>query len=275
MASIFCDHYARNTKLGNSEEIYVPPAEHLELGSQFDYLDTCWKQKRNFQCFNTAFLPQNVNKNRFNNILPYDDNLLPGPYINASPIVVGEKTYIATQAPMPSTFSDFYSMLIREDCSSIVCLTTSQLDDYWSSICISSKEYYSQNLYTKSLILTERILRVTSEGKSKEVVMYHYQGWPDGRSPNFKEFCFFRNHVSKNSPSGNVVVHCSAGVGRTGTYIAIEKILDSVVTGEILLDKNNDLSIYSVTNQLRSLRYGSVSTHCQYIFIYDYIMSKL
>lgn len=256
--------------------------------------------------------PENRNKNRYKNILPFDEtrvilkdsdpNALGSDYINANyirwrydesigcpdlPNEPSNKTYIATQGCLPSTIPDFWQMVWQENCRVIV-MTTKETERgknkcarYWPEQGCT-KEYGKsklKNLIESSNIhYTLREFLVSMEGcpGERKVYHYHFQAWPDHGVPadpgcvlNFlhevnKRQESLAQELPANHPPGAILVHCSAGIGRTGTFIVIDMILDQ-------LKKNGldcEIDIQRTIQMVRSQRSGMVQTEAQYKFVY-------
>ncbi|KAL5486475.1 hypothetical protein EMCRGX_G018961 [Ephydatia muelleri] len=222
-----------------------------------------------------ANLNVNKSKNRYVNIIPYDhsrvvlplqDNILGSDYINSSFIDGFNKTnaYIATQGPMPSTFADFWRMVWEYDCPTIVMVTNLQEEDkvkchqYWPS--------YGSTTYGH--------IKVTSEGGRElgrvqhPYIQRHTNIWSEPLP--YASLLSFRKRITKYHPNtrGPMVVHCSAGVGRTGTFICIDYVLKQI-EGESIVD------IFNFVRHMRYRRNYMVQTSAQYIFIHDAILESV
>lgn len=246
--------------------------------------------------------PENRNKNRYKNILPFDhtrvklkhaDPNIPGSeYINANYIrqepqegcpvgsEVGLKSYIATQGCLPSTVADLWSMVWQENVRVIV-MTTKEIERgknkcarYWpeedqtkdyGQIRVRSVSETSNNDYTLRQFL------VSSEENNEERTIYHYhfQAWPDHGVPSdpgcVLNFLHDVNARQESIPdAGPVLVHCSAGIGRTGTFIVIDMILDMIKRQ----GPDCEIDIQRTIQMVRSQRSGMVQTEAQYKFVY-------
>ncbi|KAI5718498.1 tyrosine-protein phosphatase corkscrew isoform X5 [Diaphorina citri] len=231
----------------------------------------------------------NRNKNRYKNILPFDhtrvklkdvDEDVPGAeYINANYIQSedGGKSYIATQGCLPSTMNDFWSMVWQENVRVIV-MTTKEMErgknkcaKYWPDD-HQSKTYGAvcvNNMYesvTTDYILREFLVSKGSESPRK-IYHYHFQAWPDHGVPsdpgcvlNF----LYEVNTRQDIHAGPVVVHCSAGIGRTGTFIVIDMILDQIKKHGL----DCEIDIQRTIQHVRSQRSGMVQTEAQYKFVY-------
>eukprot|EP00105_Crassostrea_gigas_P037655 XP_019921803.1 PREDICTED: receptor-type tyrosine-protein phosphatase O [Crassostrea gigas] len=230
-------------------------------------------------------------KNRYTNILSYDHSrvkLLPteddegSDYINANymPGYSSPREYIATQGPLPFTRDDFWRMVWEQNVSIIVMLTQlvergrRKCDIYWPE---AAREpvYYGDlvvELESEST-LPDYVLRVMSiklGDTRKTVKQFAYLAWPDMGIPETSEAMLkfakeVRSHLPPPATSkGPIVVHCSAGVGRTGTFIAVDYLMQHVRTSDVI-------DIYSYVMKMRNNRPNMVQTEDQYVFIHDCI----
>ncbi|XP_055831794.1 protein-tyrosine-phosphatase PTP1-like [Solanum dulcamara] len=235
----------------------------------------------------------NISKNRYTDVLPFDNNrvVLDPPargYINASFIKISEivSQFIATQGPLPHTFEDFWEMIIQHRCPVIVMLTqlvdnykTVKCGDYFQAdgdprrfgnICIVTK--WIKTTQTSLILRCLEVKYIESKEPPLCVLHIQYPDWPDHGVP--KDTLAVREILKRTSsvpPSlGPIVVHCSAGIGRTGTYCAIHNTIQRILVGDMsALDLVNTITIF------RSQRIGMVQTMEQYLFCYDAIIDEL
>ncbi|KAJ8377526.1 hypothetical protein AAFF_G00256220 [Aldrovandia affinis] len=245
---------------------------------------------------------QNRTKNRYGNIIAstadlvmlYDHSrviLQPMPddpssdYINANYIDIWlyrdgyqrPSHYIATQGPVHETVYDFWRMVWQEQSACIVMVTNLvevgrvKCYKYWPD----DAELYGDFKVTFMEVepLAEYVVRTfTLERRGfnelREVKQFHFTGWPDHGVPYHSTglLSFIRRVKMSNPPSaGPIVVHCSAGAGRTGCYIVIDIMLD-------MAEREGVVDIYNCVKALRSRRINMVQTEEQYIFIHDAIL---
>ncbi|XP_029018669.1 receptor-type tyrosine-protein phosphatase beta [Betta splendens] len=246
------------------------------------------------QTMDVARLPENRGKNRYNNILPYDSTRVKlsyleddpcSDYINASYIPGNNyrREYVATQGPLPGTKDDFWRMVWEHSVYNVVMVTQCvekgrvKCDQYWPA----DKEplYYGDlviQMLSESVLpeWTIREFRITSERAYPRLVrQFHYTVWPDHGVPDSTQSLIqfvrtVRDYVDRSPSTGATVVHCSAGVGRTGTFIALDRVLQQ-------LDSKGSIDLYGCVFDLRLHRQHLVQTECQYAFLYQCIRDVL
>uniref|UniRef100_A0A8C7IJB4 protein-tyrosine-phosphatase n=1 Tax=Oncorhynchus kisutch TaxID=8019 RepID=A0A8C7IJB4_ONCKI len=242
---------------------------------------------------------ENKSKNRYKNILPFDttrveireaDTDVPGSdYINANYIRVSSgsegKVFIATQGCLQNTVVDFWKMVYQEN-THVIVMTTKEMERgrnkcvrYWPDL-NATKEFGKVSVKNveecpaQDYILRELEVTLTGAGNTqRELVRYiwHYQylSWPDHGVPNepggVLSFLEQVNRTQSAIPdTGPIVVHCSAGIGRTGTIIVIDILID-IINRQGL---DCDIDIPKTIQRVRQQRSGMVQTEAQYKFIY-------
>ncbi|XP_063333519.1 receptor-type tyrosine-protein phosphatase beta-like isoform X3 [Pelmatolapia mariae] len=248
------------------------------------------------QPLDSALLPENRGKNRYNNILPYDSTRVKlsyvdddpcSDYINASYIPGNNfrREYIATQGPLPGTKDDFWKMVWEQNVHNVVMVTQCvekgrvKCDHYWP---FDQDPLYYGDLIVQMLsesVLPEWTIRefnIYSEeqlGFSRLVRQFHYTVWPDHGVPETTQSLIqfvrtVRDYVNRTSGSGPTVVHCSAGVGRTGTFIVLDRVLQQ-------LDAKDTVDIYGAVFDLRLHRSHMVQTEVQYAYLHQCVRDVL
>uniref|UniRef100_A0A4W5QIH5 Receptor-type tyrosine-protein phosphatase epsilon n=1 Tax=Hucho hucho TaxID=62062 RepID=A0A4W5QIH5_9TELE len=254
------------------------PLDRLGLEEEFRKLTNVRIMKENMR---TGNLPANMKKNRVLQIIPYDFNRVIlsmkrgqefTDYINAS-FIDGyrQKDYfIATQGPLSHTVEDFWRMVWEYRCHSIVMLT--ELKEREQDKCF---QYWpAEGTFMLCLFFIIRYTNVCNdethvsnhqEKQSRHVRHFHFHGWPEiGIPAEGKGMIDIIASVQRQQQqSGNhpIIVHCSAGAGRTGTFIALSNILERV-KAEGLLD------VFQTVKSLRMKRPHMVQTVEQYDFCY-------
>ncbi|XP_042614841.1 receptor-type tyrosine-protein phosphatase T-like isoform X2 [Cyprinus carpio] len=236
----------------------------------------------------TAKKDENRNKNRYGNIIAYDHTrvrlqLLEGDphsdYINANYIdgYHRPRHYIATQGPMQETVRDFWRMIWQENSASIVMVTNLvevgrvKCVRYWPD----ETELYGDIKVTliETEPLAEYVIRTFTVQKRghheiREIRQFHFTSWPDHGVPCYATglLGFIRQVKFLNPPdAGPIVVHCSAGAGRTGCFIAVDIMLD-------MAESEGVVDIFNCIRELRSQRVNMVQTEEQYVFVHDAIL---
>ncbi|XP_074086755.1 receptor-type tyrosine-protein phosphatase eta [Macrotis lagotis] len=243
-----------------------------------------------------AEIPENRGKNRYNNVLPYDisrvklsiQTQVTDDYINANymPGYYSKKDFIATQGPLPNTLKDFWRMVWEKNIYSIVMLTKcveqgrTKCEEYWPSK--QTQNYGDITVaLTSEIILPEWTIRdfTVKNSKTSEshpLRQFHFTSWPDHGVPDTTDllinFRYLVNDYMKQSPPESpVLVHCSAGVGRTGTFIAIDRLIHQ-------MENENAVDVYGIVYDLRLHRPLMVQTEDQYVFlnqcVWDIIKSQ-
>ncbi|MEE6482980.1 hypothetical protein FKM82_013394 [Ascaphus truei] len=239
------------------------------------------------QAKSAAEIPDNRAKNRFTNVLPYDQsrvklNIIEGDtttdYINGNymPGYNSMKEFIATQGPLPNTVADFWRMGWEHHVSTVIMLTNCmengrlKCEHYWPLDYTPCTYENITVTVTSETILPEWTIRDFSlkhaqQPGVKYVRHFHYTVWPDHGVPeNTSTIIQFRNlvreYMDERKSNGPSIVHCSAGVGRTGTLIALDYLMQQV-------EKEKRVGSYSFVKKMRMNRPLMVQTESQYVFL--------
>ncbi|XP_029473569.1 receptor-type tyrosine-protein phosphatase F isoform X2 [Rhinatrema bivittatum] len=234
-------------------------------------------------------LEVNKPKNRYANVIAYDhsrviltsvDGVPGSDYINANYIDGYRKqnAYIATQGPLPETLSDFWRMVWEQRTATIVMMTRLEeksrvkCDQYWPG---RGSETYGMIQVTlldtvDLATYTVRTFALYKNGSSekREIRQFQFMAWPDHGVPEYPTpiLAFLRRVKACNPPdAGPMVVHCSAGVGRTGCFIVIDAMLER-------MKPEKTVDIYGHVTCMRAQRNYMVQTEDQYIFIHEALL---
>ncbi|XP_059396089.1 receptor-type tyrosine-protein phosphatase delta-like isoform X26 [Carassius carassius] len=231
-------------------------------------------------------LEVNKPKNRYANVIAYDhsrvllsaiDGIPGSDYINSNYIDGYRKqnAYIATQGALPETFGDFWRMIWEQRSANIVMMTKLEersrvkCDQYWPNRGTETYGLIQVTLLDTVELATYcvRTLALYKNGSSekREVRQFQFTAWPDHGVPEHPTpfLAFLRRVKSCNPPdAGPMVVHCSAGVGRTGCFIVIDAMLERI-------KHEKTVDIYGHVTLMRTQRNYMVQTEDQYVFIHD------
>ena len=229
------------------------------------------------------------NLDRYSDIKAYDHNRIiinnEKKYINASPInIISDKYFISTQGPKKETIEDFWRMIDEHKCNIIIMLCKEfeggreKCARYWdNNIKMENYTIMLKSEENKDQYIIRDILLRNKNNKERIIKQIHYTGWPDHGVPdiqNGKVFDVFSEIIEKTDQykgDGPIVVHCSAGVGRTGTYISmyyLEKEIKKQINDKV---KEIRFSIFNLVRKLKEMRIYLVQTYEQYLFIYQFV----
>ncbi|XP_045440676.1 receptor-type tyrosine-protein phosphatase F isoform X15 [Pipistrellus kuhlii] len=234
-------------------------------------------------------LEVNKPKNRYANVIAYDhsrviltsiDGVPGSDYINANYIDGYRKqnAYIATQGPLPETMGDFWRMVWEQRTATVVMMTRLEeksrvkCDQYWP---LRGTETYGLIQVTlldtvELATYTVRTFALHKSGSSekRELRQFQFMAWPDHGVPEYPTpILAFLRRVKACNPldAGPMVVHCSAGVGRTGCFIVIDAMLER-------MKHEKTVDIYGHVTCMRSQRNYMVQTEDQYVFIHEALL---
>lgn len=235
-----------------------------------------------------ARLPENMDKNRYKDVLPYDVSRVvlqdKEDYINASHITVAPPVsgvclrYIAAQGPLPQTCTHFWQTVWEQQTHTIIMLTTltergrTKCHQYWphppevrdyGHLRVSCHSEECNLAYvTRKFTLTHK-----KRGEERAVTHLQYVAWPDHGVPDDpSDFLLFISSVRERRRGEEpLMVHCSAGIGRTGVLITMETALT-------LLDQGRPVFPLDIVKTLRDQRAMMVQTTCQFQFVCEAIL---
>jgi len=250
-------------------------------------------------------LPYNAHKNRYRDVLPigFDGEsstrvrlspirgLEGSDFINANVMRLGSKSYISCQAPMPHTIADFWRMIWEQQSTVIVMLTKLIENDrvkahsYWPPAGQThAYGFFSvttlQECVELGIVLRHFQVIHLETGVGRFVTQLHSVDWPDNGAPRVcTSTCRLLQlhralrafHKTRQGLDGPAVVHCSAGIGRSGTFIAIDLMLDQVLQARRTLQSSDDStpqSVFETVRWLRLRRKGMIQSLDQYKFIF-------
>uniref|UniRef100_A0A8C8SJ08 Protein tyrosine phosphatase receptor type N n=1 Tax=Pelusios castaneus TaxID=367368 RepID=A0A8C8SJ08_9SAUR len=228
----------------------------------------------------------NLKKNRNPDYVPYDhariklkaeSNPSRSDFINASPIIEHDPrmpAYIATQGPLSHTIADFWQMVWENGCTVIVMLSplvedgVKQCDRYWPDEGSSLYHIYevnlvSEHIWCEDFLVRSFYLKNVQSQETRTLTQFHFLSWPaEGLPATTRPLLDFRRKVNKcyRGRSCPVIVHCSNGAGRTGTYILIDMVLNRMAKGV------KEIDIAATLEHVRDQRPGMVQTKDQFEF---------
>jgi len=259
-----------------------------------------------FADFTDGYQACNQDKNRYGNIVPLNSTrvklqplknekgLIEGSdYVNANHIKIGERKYIATQAPLPNTIEAFYRMIWENNINVIVMLTklveAARLKaDLYIPEDIPVKygdiqvEAVSKEQAQEQYVLTK--LKIKKGNETRDVLHYQYITWLDHMTPHPESILHMMEKVNSDGNTKTQqpaqLVHCSAGIGRTGTWIAIQYMIDllnKAFVEDVALRvktkgkeyKMPTINLMKVVDMLRTQRAGMFTSIDQYQFLYE------
>nr|XP_019936793.1 PREDICTED: receptor-type tyrosine-protein phosphatase F isoform X2 [Paralichthys olivaceus] len=271
--SDLADHIERLR--GNDGLRFSQEYESIDPGQQFT-----WEHSN---------LEVNKPKNRYANVIAYDhsrviltpvDGVPGSDYVNANYIDGYRKqnAYIATQGPLPETLTDFWRMVWEQRTCTIVMMTRLEeksrvkCDQYWPSRGTETYGMIQVTMLDTVELATYNVrtfaLYKNGSSEKREVRQFQFMAWPDHGVPEYPTptLAFLRRVKACNPPdAGPMVVHCSAGVGRTGCLIVIEAMLER-------MKHEKSVDIYGHVTCMRAQRNYMVQTEEQYIFIHEALL---
>ncbi|XP_039268450.2 uncharacterized protein LOC120343362 [Styela clava] len=243
--------------------------------------------------YSYAMAPEVREKNRFSNIHPANESrvvlrregtFMYSDYINASYIdgYRQPRKFIAAQGPLPNTMSDFWYMVWEQESTVIVMLTRvnesgrKKCEKYWPD---NREQSTFENLIVSSVNeveygpIVKRTFELWNPNQSEKKLMveqFHYITWPDHGVPITTSDLFYLRRMVLESQVNNpspIIVHCSAGVGRTGTFIALDYLSQQ-------MERESKVDIYGVVFNMRKKRKEMVQTVEQYGLLHKLMLEK-
>eukprot|EP00831_Metopus_contortus_P066116 TRINITY_DN589_c0_g1_i2.p1 TRINITY_DN589_c0_g1~~TRINITY_DN589_c0_g1_i2.p1 ORF type:complete len:354 (-),score=64.84 TRINITY_DN589_c0_g1_i2:66-1127(-) len=241
--------------------------------------------------------------NRYGDVLPYDDNIVEvGPrqvnfekwYQNCSFVHswLGEdKRILASQGPPVSTFPQFWKGVWMFNVSHIFMFCKlvesgmTKCNQYWPKVLGAKMNYgpeiaviflSEETAKSENLLIRTLELCYVPTGEKRQVVQYHYLGWPDHGLPKdttpISEMLAKIIEAMSPSSENRILMHCSAGIGRTGTFLALAHLMSKIGPDT---PKTTRISVFHVVRLLREQRMSMVERSAQYQFIYEYIRTAI
>ncbi|XP_038605095.1 receptor-type tyrosine-protein phosphatase V-like isoform X1 [Tachyglossus aculeatus] len=294
MATLNLRHIHRPIPIQSFRQTYdaKSASAHYAFFQEFEELKEVGKEQPKLE----AELPANTAKNRYPHVLPYDHSRVRlsrledepnSDYINANfiPGYTRPQEFIATQGPLKKTLEDFWRLVWEQQVNTVVMLTVGMENGR-----VLCEHYWPSDAATPALFghITIRLLaEVTGEEwttrefqlfygpqqRERQVQQLQYTAWPDHGLPEstgsimaFVELVRERGRVAAGA--GPTLVHCSTGVGRTGTFIALARLLQQ-------LEEEKTVDVFNTVYTLRLHRYLMIQTLAQYIFLHSCLLDKI
>ncbi|GMR58514.1 hypothetical protein PMAYCL1PPCAC_28709, partial [Pristionchus mayeri] len=232
--------------------------------------------------------PINTPKNRYKDVPRLNDSKVvlkdrEQTYIHANYCTTpkGEKRFICTQGPNSATYNDFWSMVWQEEAEFIVMLCNfiemgkSKCDKYFpmeEGEILSTDDFSIQcmavhsNKFPETVTIRKLIITKRDGEKEHTVHHLHWESWPDRGVPPIDN-SIFKLLAKVNKSKKPIVVHCSAGIGRTGTTVVVQIALEKLHAGDSLSG-----GMAPILKNLRKQRAMSVQTDVQYVFIHRVLL---
>lgn len=247
--------------------------------SSFDFHLDYYSNRSSTEC-EVAQSPENRAKNQGNHWgFPYDHNLITSipEYVNASPMELAKQRYIAAQGPRSNTFSAFWQMIAAEKVSRIVSVTNEmELWDgklqlkfarFWPRQGSETFGKFSIELLNEELIeewedgrrekIKRRELQFSDGDTCRQVTHFHMENWPDNGVVHPESLFALANHVDTCKREEPMLVHCAAGIGRTGTFIAFHSLYRELME-QLAHSSPLDWDVVKRVKAMRELRWGAV-----------------
>ena len=227
---------------------------------------------------------------RYSDIKPYIHNKIlistTNKYINASPInIIKNRYFIATQGPLKHTIEDFWTMIDENNCKVIVMICNLKENGkekcafyYDEKLIMNKYKIFIENIIQKNSYIIRIIkLKNLKDKTVKKINQIHITNWPDNFIPDTSNLEVFNVFIEiiliaeRNKGDGPIVSHCSAGIGRTGTFIAMyylyKEIKDQIDKGKEIIQ----FSVFNLVRKLKEMRIAMVQNIIQYKFIIYFV----
>jgi protein tyrosine phosphatase len=235
---------------------------------------------------------------RYKDIYPYKHNVVTinneHKMVNASWMnILNDKSFIASQAPNDNTLDDFWQMCFQYNVRYILMLckefedNKKKCSNYWD-VNVKFKNFVVNNCEKRredNVIVAKKITVTKLEDKKQRTFEHlQFKEWPDHSTPNihnyvmiFENLFKFVDDARENNKKNPILVHCSAGIGRTGVFLTLYALCNEIQK-QIRSDDGSDLIIFNVFNfvrKLKEMRMYSVENINQYNFIYKFLEQYL
>ncbi|XP_071495383.1 receptor-type tyrosine-protein phosphatase eta-like [Diadema antillarum] len=283
--------YSKPILLNNFESHY----NRMKADSEYRFTEE-YEELRNVgkdQSIVAATQVMNRPKNRFTNILPYEhsrvklsaiDDEPSSDYINANymPGYSSPREFIACQGPLPGTLDDMWRLVWEKKTTILVMLTQLvergrvKCHQYWPEdytsvmygtieVSLQSEQHYEHWIVREFTLL--------KDSTKRKVTQYHFMSWPDHGVPDqtwtMLDFVrVVREQIERQAFAEPIIVHCMLGVGRTGTYITLDRLMQH-------MQENDFIDIFGIICEMRMQRNYMVQTEKQYIFIHECVMDLM
>ncbi len=212
---------------------------------------------------------------------------LAGFYINANDVVTPVQRYMVTQGPLEHTIGDFWKAVLHTGSDTIVTLVMAKENgknkcaSYWTipefsvdgwTITKGEERLLATSSYIPSQRIVQRSFIATSGESRRKIEQIHYENWPDGKACELELFSTLLDIVDTTSSSNPITVHCSAGVGRSGTFVAAHSLRKELRKHSA--KKRVRINIPKAVYLLRTQRLGLVGSATQYKMLYKTIAKE-
>ncbi|CAG9531884.1 unnamed protein product [Cercopithifilaria johnstoni] len=258
-------------------------------GLNDEFIKLCTKTKPSPNNYTIFTANQNSGRNRYQNVVCLNNTRVKlhnhpsgNDYIHANYVSTpfSERRFICTQAPLDYTIYDFWFMIIQNKVKYIVMLTNFIENGYMKSTPYFPSDANRTENYNGVIVkcltcerrtdfeceVWERSLFIELPGmKSTVVTHFHWTDWPDHGLPNSYSCPLQLLEVVRMSATP-IVLHCSAGIGRTGCLVLMESVLEKLVYKQICSDMGFLLT------QLRRQRANLVQNNIQYLYVHRVLL---